>query len=213
MMTVQTFEVNYFSENTYVLQDEETKEAVIVDCGALGENEKLRIASFIARGGLVLKRNLCTHLHLDHIFGNDFIKKTYGIAPEANEADEAGLPDAEEQARAFGLPVVVPAVPLRGHLSEGDVVRFGKSELKVLAVPGHSPGGLAFYSPADNLVLTGDSLFAGSVGRTDLWGGNHQALISAIREKLLTLPDETKVYPGHGPATTIGKEKKNNPYI
>ena len=211
MITVQSFEVNYFGENTYLLYDE-TKEAVLIDCGCMRPMEKQRLSDYIREKGLSLKRNLCTHLHLDHIFGNEYIQQTYGIGPEASQADEA-LPSAEEQSKAFGLPVAVKDVPLKGYLKEGDRIAFGNSELRVLAIPGHTPGGLAFYAPNDAFVMVGDSLFMGSIGRTDLWGGSQEALVSAIRRKLLVLPPETRVYPGHGPATSIAYEKNHNPYI
>lgn len=212
MIQVATFEVNYFSENTYVLYDE-TNEAVVVDCGCLQESERLRLSRFLEEKGLTLKRNLCTHLHLDHIFGNGYIHRTYGISPEASRDDEALLPSAAEQGRAFGLPVAVEEVPLKGYLQEGDWIRFGNSELEVLALPGHTPGGVAFYAPKDRMVFVGDSLFAGSIGRTDLWGGSQQQLVGALRNKILTLPEETVVYPGHGPATTVGEEKQHNMYM
>lgn len=212
MINIERFEVNYFSENTYVLFDE-TKEAVIIDCGCLRDAEKQRVSRFIEQNNLVLKRNLCTHLHLDHIFGNEYIYSTYGISPEANEADEIVLPSAEEQSRAFGLPVAVKDVPLKGYLKDGDKIVFGNSELEVIALPGHTPGGIAFFSAADNFVIVGDSLFAGSIGRTDLWGGNQNTLVSSLRKRIMTLPDDTKVFPGHGPATTVKNEKEFNPYI
>lgn len=211
MITVKSFEVNYFSENTYLLHDE-TKEAVLIDCGCMRDSEKQRLSGYIEAENLFLKRYVCTHLHLDHIFGNEYIEKTYGIRPEASQADEI-LPTAEEQSKAFGLPMHIKNVPLKGYLKEGDSISFGNSALHVLEIPGHSPGGLAFYSPDDKFVVVGDSLFMGSIGRTDLWGGNHQVLVSAIRQKLLTLPPDTRVYTGHGPATTIKYEQEHNPYI
>ena len=170
MITIKSFEVNYFSENTYLLYDD-TKEAVLIDCGCLRKEEQKEVSDFIAQNGLTLKRYLCTHLHLDHIFGNEFVHNTYGLSPEAHKADVEGLPSPEEQAKAFGLPMKAKSVPV------------------------------------------GDSLFAGSIGRTDLWGGNQDILLAAIKDKLLSLPDETVVYPGHGPETRIIDEKLNNPYL
>ena len=142
MITVQSFEVNYFGENTYLLYDE-TKEAVLIDCGCMRPMEKQRLSDYIREKGLSLKRNLCTHLHLDHIFGNEYIQQTYGIGPEASQADEA-LPSAEEQSKAFGLPVAVKDVPLKGYLKEGDRIAFGNSELQVLAIPGTYAGRIGF---------------------------------------------------------------------
>ena len=212
MITVKVFVVNYFSENTYLLFDE-TKEAVLIDCGCLRTEEKLELKEFIEQNELKLVHYICTHLHLDHTFGNAFVFDTYGLKPEASLADVEGLPSAEQQAIAFGLRKEIKSIPLANELNEGDVVRFGKSELKVLAVPGHTPGGLAFYNEQDGFVMVGDSLFMGSIGRTDLWGGSAEALVTALRKNLMTLPEETIVYPGHGPTTTIGHEKTNNPYI
>lgn len=212
MISVKAFEVNYFSENTYVVFDE-TKEAVLIDCGCLRLEEQQELTDFIQKNGLTLKHYICTHLHLDHTFGNEFIFTTYGLKPEASIADVESLPSAEQQALAFGLRKEIRTIPLANDLKDGDIVRFGNSELKVLAIPGHTPGGLAFYNEKDGFVMVGDSLFAGSVGRTDLWGGDARALVTAIREKLMSLPEATVVYPGHGPTTTVGEEKMNNPYI
>ena len=160
-------------------------------------------------------RLLCTHLHFDHIIGNAFIRDTYGLLPEASQKDVEALPSLEEQMAGLGLPPskAFETVPVTKYLSEGDTVRFGQSELQVLATPGHSPGSLSFYTSQDGFVLSGDALFEGSIGRTDLWGGDLRTLITAIREKLLTLPDATVVYSGHGPATTVGIEKNENPYL
>lgn len=212
MTNIQAFEVNYFSENTYVVYDE-TGEALLIDCGCLRREEEQELADFIAKNHLTVKRNLCTHLHLDHIFGNDFAYRTYGVKPEAHRADVEQLPSPEEQAKAFGLPAGIKSVPVEHYLSGGETIRFGKSELLVLSVPGHSPGSVAFYNKKNGFVVVGDALFAGSIGRTDLWGGNHEELIAAIRDKLLSLPDETIVYPGHGPETRIIDEATSNPYL
>lgn len=212
MITIKSFEVNYFSENTYLLYDE-TREAVLIDCGCLREAEQKQVSDFISENGLTLKRYLCTHLHLDHIFGNEFIYNTYGLKPEAHKLDVTGLPSPEEQAKAFGLPMKVKNIPVEKFLVNDETIRFGKSELTVLSIPGHSPGGVAFYNKKNGFLIVGDSLFAGSIGRTDLWGGNQEILLAGIHDKLLCLPDETVVYPGHGPETRIIDEKLNNPYL
>ena len=212
MITIKSFEVNYFSENTYLLYDE-TKEAVLIDCGCMRKEEQDELSGFIAGNGLKLKRYLCTHLHLDHVLGSEFIFNTYGLKPEAHKADVEKLPKAEEQAKAFGLRMTVKDVPVEKYIVNEEVIKFGKSELVVLTIPGHSPGSVAFYNKKNGFVIVGDSLFCGSVGRTDLWGGNQEVLIAAIKNKLLTLPDETVVYCGHGPETRIIDEKLNNPYL
>lgn len=212
MITIQSFEVNFFSENTYLLYDE-TKEAVLIDCGCMRLQEQQQLLDFVEQNGLTIKRYLCTHLHLDHIFGNAFVKKTFGLNPEAHKADVEKLPPASEQAKAFGLPNTVEDVPVEHYLVNGERIRFGHSELEVLTVPGHTPGGLAFYNEKNGFVVVGDSLFAGSIGRTDLWGGNQEVLLAALHDKILSLPDETIVYPGHGPETRVIDEKLENPYL
>ena len=212
MISIKSFEVNYFSENTYLLYDE-TKEAVLIDCGCLRMEEQVELSDFITANGLTLKRYLCTHLHLYHVFGNEFVLKTYGLSPEAHKADEEKLPSPAEQARAFGVPIKIKEVPVQHYLVNGERIKFGNSELEVLTVPGHSPGGLPFYHAKNGFVIVGDSIFAGSIGRTDLWGGNQDVLLAALQNKILSLPDETIIYPGHGPETRVIDEKLENPYL
>ncbi|MDH6358076.1 MBL fold metallo-hydrolase [Parabacteroides sp. PF5-9] len=212
MITVQTFEVNFFMENTYLLYDE-TREAVLIDCGCVTPEEEKRLSDFVAQEKLTIKRYLCTHLHLDHILGNEYVYRTYGLSPEAHKTETEGLPSPEQQAQLFGLPITLKNVPVTNYLVGGDTIKFGHSELTTLLVPGHSPGSLVFYNKENGYLFTGDALFAGSIGRTDLWGGNQEVLITAIQEKLLSLPDETIIYPGHGPTSTIFNEKMNNPFL
>ncbi len=214
MITIKQFEFNPFGENTYVLSDE-TREAIVVDCGCMTAGERSLFSDYITEHELTPVRLLCTHLHFDHIIGNAFIRDTYGLLPEASRLDVEQLPSLKAQMAGLGLPphLIFESVPVEKYLAEGDTVRFGRSELQVLSTPGHSPGSLSFYSPADGFVLSGDALFAGSIGRTDLWGGDFRTLITAIREKLLTLPDDTVVYSGHGPATTVSIERNENPYL
>ena len=200
-------------ENMIPVYYDETNEAVLIDCGCMEKEEERELSEFIADNHLVLKRYLCTHLHLDHIFGNEFVYKTYGLSPEAHKADVEMLPSPEKQAVLFGIPQRINTVSVKKFLSGGEIVRFGNAELEVLTVPGHSPGSVAFYNKENGFIIVGDVLFAGSIGRSDLWGGNHDILLAAINDKLLSLPDETIVYPGHGAATTIYDEKMNNPYL
>ena len=212
MTTVQSFEVNYFSENTYIVYDE-TKEGVIIDCGCMNKEEQQLISRFVSEQQLTLKRYLCTHLHLDHIFGNQFVWKQYGLKPEASKADVEGLPSPIDQAKAFRLPLAIQEVAVEHFLAGGQIVQFGKTQLEVISVPGHSPGGLAFYNRKNGFVIVGDSRFAGSIGRTDLWGGSQELLQAALHDRILSLPDETIVYPGHGPETRVIDEKFSNPYL
>ncbi|MDD2437742.1 MAG: MBL fold metallo-hydrolase [Massilibacteroides sp.] len=212
MITIKPFEFNYFSENCYLLHDE-TKEAVLIDCGACRKEEEDELIRYIEENDLTLKRLLCTHLHLDHIFGNDFIYKKYGLKPEAHRTDVEKLPSPAEQARLFGLKTAMQPIKVAHYIVGNEIITFGDSELIALLVPGHSPGSLAFYNKKERFVISGDALFCGSIGRTDLWGGDQDVLIAAINDKLFSLPDETVVYPGHGPTTSIIEEKFNNPYL
>ena len=179
-MEIKIFVNNPWQENTVVLYDR-TGEAVIIDCGCFSGEEERRLQDFLSQKKLKPVALLDTHLHIDHIFGNNFIKNTYGLSAQASNEDNFLVENA--------------------------------AELEVIAVGGHSPGGLCYYSSADRLLIAGDVLFAGSVGRSDLPGGNARVLIEGIRRKLLCLPDEVKVIPGHGPATTIGEEKRYNPFL
>ena len=211
-MTIKTFIFNPFQENTYLLFDE-TKEAVLVDAGCITDAEKQLLKRFIEENGLTLKRLISTHLHLDHQFGNKFIFNTFGLKPEACVEDEYLLENVVAQARSFGFAVEEEAQPLGAYIVENQEIMFGNSSLKAIHVPGHSPGSIAFYSEKDGFLLVGDVLFRGSIGRTDLPKGDYATLILSITKKLLPLPDSTVVYSGHGPATTIGYEKINNPYL
>lgn len=212
MITIKSFEFNYFQENTFLLYDD-TREAVLIDCGCCRKEEEKELTDFIFENKLTLKHLLCTHLHVDHVFGNGFIYKTYGLKPEANKQDVEKLPSPDEQAKLFGLRQHVENVPVEKYIVGGEIIKFGTSELLVLTVPGHSPGSVAFYNQKNGFAIVGDALFAGSIGRTDLWGGNQDVLVAAIRDKLLSLPDETVIYPGHGPETRVIDEKFNNPYL
>lgn len=212
MITIKSFEFNYFQENTFLLYDD-TREAVLIDCGCCRKEEEKELTDFILENKLTLKHLLCTHLHVDHVFGNGFIYKTYGLKPEANKQDVEKLPSPDEQAKLFGLRQHVENVPVEKYIVGGETIKFGTSELQVLTVPGHSPGSIAFYNKKHGFAIVGDALFAGSIGRTDLWGGNQEVLVAAIHDKLLSLPDETVIYPGHGPETRVIDEKFNNPYL
>lgn len=211
-MEYKIFVNNPWQENTVVLYDE-TGEAAVIDCGCFSRDEEQRIQDFLSAMKLTPVLLLNTHLHPDHIFGNNFMKSAYGLEARASREDEYLIERAVEYAAMLGLSGTTPPPALGGFLKDGDVVRFGKSELEVIAVGGHSPGGLCFYSPADKLLVAGDVLFAGSVGRSDLPGGDGRLLIEGIKSKLMTLPDDVRVIAGHGPMTMIGEEKKYNPFL
>lgn len=211
-MEIKVFVVNPVQVNCYLLWDE-TKEAVVIDCGAWYQQEKERIKEFISENGLVLKHHLNTHLHFDHIFGNAFVEDTFGVKAEANDADWPWAENIAERVARFGIKYEEKVPALGRRLNDGDVILFGNQRIEVIAVPGHSPGSLAYHIPQQKLLFSGDALFRGSIGRTDFPDSNHRQLITSIRERLLTLPDETVVYPGHDRETTIGMEKQINMYI
>ena len=211
-MNIKCFEFNMFPVNCYVLWDE-TKEAVILDAGCFYQEEQLKLKEFIHSQGLTVKYILNTHLHLDHIFGNAFILREWGLSPMAHKEDEFLIPKIAEYCNHFGFRVNEEAPKLGAYVNDGDVITFGHTTLKALHVPGHSPGSIAYYNEKDGCVFSGDVLFRCSIGRADLEGGNPHQLISSIRNKLLTLPEETVVYPGHGEKTQIGYEKMYNPYF
>ena len=211
-MTIKTFTFNPFQENTYIVHDE-TNEAVIIDAGCLNKDEKSAIINYLEEKKLTLKRVINTHLHLDHQFGNKFIFDTFGIKPEANIEDEYLVESFVTQARSFGLSVSEEAQAIGNYIVENQEIKFGNTIMTTLLVPGHSPGSVAFYSEKEGVVFVGDVLFRGSIGRTDLPRGDFATLILSITKKLFLLPDSTVVYSGHGPKTTIGYEKKNNPYL
>lgn len=210
-MTIKTFVFSPFMENTYVAYDE-TKECIIIDPGCVTEAEQKALQQFIADNQLSVKHLINTHLHLDHAFGNLFVEKTYGVLAKAHRADEFLLQQIRSQAEMFGM-VYNEQPELKEYLTEEDTVSFGNVTLTSIHVPGHSPGSLCFYDASSAVLFAGDVLFQGSIGRTDLPKGNYEQLIDGITSKLLVLPEETIVYCGHGPTTTIGYEKMNNPYL
>jgi glyoxylase-like metal-dependent hydrolase (beta-lactamase superfamily II) len=211
-MQVKSLTFNPFQENTILIYDE-TGECAIVDPGMLTSDEEDLLKETIQTLGLKPVRLLQTHLHLDHVFGTGFVADHYGLKPEAHEADLPFIAQHKEYARSFGVEVAANPPAPEVFLKDGDEVKFGSTTLQVRHIPGHSPGGIVFYNEKAGVVIAGDALFSGSVGRSDLPGGNHEQLISAIQQQLMTLPDEVLVYPGHGPQTTIGQERNSNPYL
>ncbi len=201
-----------FPVNCYVVWDE-TLEAVVIDAGCYYDEEKQALKNFIINNKLDVKHLLNTHLHLDHIFGNPFMLKEFGLKAKACKIDEFWLEHAPKQSRMFGFELKEPTVPLGDYLIDGDTINFGKTSLEAIHVPGHSPGSLVFYCKKENCMFSGDVLFQGSIGRADLTGGNFEELKEHICSRLFVLPNETVVYPGHGAPTTIGIEKAENPFF
>lgn len=199
-----------FQENTYVVY--EAGEAIIIDPGCFDDSEKERLKAFLSQEQLRPTRLINTHCHLDHIYGNAFVKETYNIPLEIPPDEEPMLASADSMAAAFGAPA--PQSPAADHyIREGDRVKVGNTELEVLLTPGHSPGHIALFNREQSYILSADVLFQGGIGRTDLPGGSYETLLSTIRQKLLPLGDDVIVYPGHGPATTIGAERHQNPFL
>ncbi|MBS1598917.1 MAG: MBL fold metallo-hydrolase [Bacteroidetes bacterium] len=211
MLQIKQFTFNPVQENTYVLFNEKDA-CCIIDPGCYFGNERRTLEEFIQEQKLNPKYLLNTHCHLDHVFGNKFIHDSYGLALHLHEKEKIVL----DNAPAAGLRWNMPFENYRGELiflKEGDIVTIDEDQLKVLLTPGHSPGSICFYCEAQQFVIGGDVLFRLSIGRSDLPGGDFETLIKSIREKLFVLPDEVIVYPGHGEPTTIGFEKKNNPFL
>ena len=214
-MNLKPFVFNSFGVNGFVLSND-AGDAILIDPSVSSEQEEQALARYIEQNKLTVKHLLNTHLHLDHVLGNAFVAKTYGVQPEAHEEDAFLLDLQEEQSEMFGLPMREHSPGLGNYLAEGDAVEVPGIRLQVIHVAGHSPGGIAFFceNPGEvngqanvpPLLFPGDILFAGSRGRSDLFGGDDHALVTGIKNKLLTLPKETVVFPGHGPMTTIADE-------
>lgn len=211
MLTIQIFTFSPIQENTYVLYNEQ-RDCCIIDPGCYFGNERQELKDFIETNRLRPVYLLNTHCHLDHVFGNKFVHDTWGLTLHLHEKEKEVL----DRAPASGLKWGLPFDNYKGdliYLREGDTVRLGTDELNILFTPGHSPGSVSFYCPAQDFIVSGDVLFNRSIGRTDLPGGHFDTLAQSIREVLYPLPNKTVVYPGHGPETTIGAEKINNPFV
>lgn len=212
-MKVIQFQFALFGINTYLVVDPDTLKCAIIDPGMMDSEEEEALDKYIKRNNLEVTKIINTHLHIDHVAGISFSKDTYNVPVLGNKEDEPLGQHVGEQAAMFGLPGQLEPVALNHYLNDGDVIKIGNGTLTVIHVPGHSPGSIALYDKADGFVITGDALFQGSIGRTDLPGGSMPQLVKSIKEKLLPLPDDTVVYPGHGPATTIGSERRYNPFL
>ncbi len=211
MIKIEKFTVNPVRENTYVLSDE-SGECIFIDPGYSSEEEYTEVRNYVAENHLKPVKIVNTHCHFDHIMGVEFIRREYKVPFYAHRDDAFLVEQAASQATMFGMEMS-PVQPIDHFLSESEPVCFGQSQLEIIHVPGHAPGHVVLYSKTDNFVLAGDVLFYGSIGRTDLPGGDYDTLISGIKTKLFQLPDDTKVYCGHGPETSLGVEKKSNPFL
>ena len=210
-MIVKYFEFNPFSENTYVLYDE-TKECIIVDPGCYNKQENDILSQFIEEEKLTPVKLVLTHGHIDHIFGNAFVHEKYGLPPEAHMQTRELLRLAGQMAHLYGLNYV-ESPEIAVELEEGGTITFGNTQLDIIWVPGHSPDSICLLNHKEKVAVVGDVLFRGSIGRTDLPGGDYNILITGIKEKLLSLPDDWIIYNGHGPNTVIGHERRTNPFL
>ncbi|GAB5533815.1 MAG: MBL fold metallo-hydrolase [Rubricoccaceae bacterium] len=214
-LAVQSFVVSPFAENTYILSD--CGECALVDPGTATRGERQLVGSAIDSAGFRVRHLLLTHGHIDHVFGCDHFAHRYAEGADfggwqLHPADAPLLEQAVVTGEMYGVRVDAPP-PATRELAEGDTVEIGSTTLRVLHVPGHSPGSVAFYDEAGGQLISGDALFAGSIGRTDLWQGSMEVLLASIRDKILVLPDDTVVYSGHGPSTTVGAERQSNPFL
>lgn len=212
MLTVHQLTYNPFQENTFIVADQNGK-CVIIDPGCYTSEEKSNLKTFIENNHLTPVKLILTHSHLDHVFGTKYVANTFNLDLEIHPKDKETLLQFERTTSMYGIPNIDIPPSAITSLEEGVPVKIGEDELEVRFVPGHAPGHVVFYSKNENFVINGDCLFYGSIGRTDLPGGNHEQLLNSIRTQLFTLPDNCKVYCGHGSATTIGFEKSNNPFL
>lgn len=211
MLNIQIFQFNPFLENTYLVFNE-NKNGYLIDPGNWNEKETEVLENFIEEKEIKIQNILLTHAHIDHVLGLQWAFDTYKVHVKMHEEEKEILDRNPMSAKNFGFEFSA----FKGNidfLNDGDIIYLDQDELKVLFVPGHSPGSIAFYNRAQNFVISGDALFQGSIGRTDLYKGNHTQLLESIRTQLFSLPEETEVYCGHGNPTNIGFEKNHNPFF
>lgn len=211
MIKVHQLTFGPFAENTYLLENEQS-EAVIIDPGMYHPEENVRMFEYINAKGLKPVRMILTHAHLDHVFGVNWVNKTYGLVPEVNQADKFIYDSAVATAMQYGLRMD-ELVEAKIGLEDGTSFSFGETDIYIHLAPGHSPGSVCFYVKDDGFVIGGDVIFQGSIGRTDLPGGSYETLITSIKNVILPLPDDTIIYSGHGPLTTVGQERISNPFL
>ena len=211
MIQIKSFTFNPFSENMYLVFDE-NKETIVFDPGCYTTNEKKILKKFIEDNNLIIKRLINTHCHLDHIFGNIFVMENYNVEVECHVKELPVLARASVAGDLYGVPT--PPQPTPSAFIEDDaIIEVGEMSFRAIFAPGHSPGSLCFYNEKEQFLIGGDVLFHGSIGRTDLPGGSHNQLLESIEKRLMVLPENVKVYSGHGVVTTIGFEKYNNPFL
>lgn len=212
-MKIAVFQLMLFQVNCYVVYDPESGKAAIVDPGIIDSKEADAIDSFLQKNNLKVVAIINTHLHIDHAIGSEALGNKYGVPVMSHSEDRIIGDNLSEQASMFGLPVKVKSSGVSHYLKDGDIIPIGNGRLEVIHLPGHTPGGIGLYDAEDGFLISGDTLFEGSIGRTDLPGGNLAKLLESVKKRLYSLPDDTVVYPGHGNPTTIGKEKNSNFYV
>jgi glyoxylase-like metal-dependent hydrolase (beta-lactamase superfamily II) len=211
MIKIEKFIFNDFQVNTYLLSDE-TKECLVVDPGCFTAEERNNLIQYCGKNKLKPVKIINTHCHVDHVLGNSFIYRNYNIPTAAHKDDKYLLDGVVEYGQMFGFAVERPP-DINEYLADNSTVKFGKSELSILHVPGHSRGSIALYSPEQKFIIAGDVLFNGGIGRADLPGGSYDTLINSIKSRILTLPGDVVVYPGHGESTTVKAETETNPFL
>lgn len=211
MISIQSYVFNSFEVNTLILYDE-TKASVIIDAGCYTPQEEKQLVGFIEKNELRPVALLNTHCHVDHIPGNKFMAEKYNLSPRSHKNENDFLFGVVDYAKIFDIKLNQPP-PVKDYLQDNEEIEFGNSVLSIIFLPGHSPGSVGFYNIEQKILVGGDVLFRGSIGRTDLPGGDHKTLINSIKSRLFVLDDDVMVYPGHGPVTTIGYEKQHNPFL
>ena len=212
MVKVKQFTFNPFSENTFILWDDETNEAAAIDPGMSTINEQNTFTDYIEKHNLNIKYLINTHCHIDHILGCKYVKEKFNPVYYAPEKDLILLDNASKQAEMFDIVLENPPKPDKLILDDSEIY-LGQSKIKFLFTPGHTPGEYCLYIEKEKICVTGDVLFKEGIGRTDLWGGDYKTLMNSIEKKLLSLPDDVIIFPGHGESSTIGHEKQYNPFL
>ena len=212
-MKIQQFTTDLFQENTFVLWNESTKDAIIIDPGMMQDHERIQVDSFIAANQLKINKVLLTHAHIDHAASAAYISTKYGCEVYGNIGDNSLAEGLPMQAQMFHLRIDAQPLVIHQYLNAGDTLTLADEKIEVIATPGHSLGGLVYYLPEQNTAIVGDTIFQRSIGRTDLPGGNFTELINSIKTKIFTLPTDTVLIPGHGYSTTVGEEISCNPYL
>lgn len=213
MLTVKCFTCNMLSENCYVVSNE-SRECVVIDCGAYYPEEGQAIVGYIRQQQLTPRHLLCTHGHFDHCMGNGYIFRAFGLKPRAHQDDSFLMEKMEQQTSdILGIPIHLDVPPVGSYLTDSDTITFGSHTWQILHTPGHTPGGIVFYDADEHIAFSGDTLFRMSIGRTDFERGSYADMMTSLHMLATQLPADTKIYAGHGPETTMADEIRYNPYL